>query len=154
MAQETYLTPEGLARLEEELEHLRTVRRREVAEALKRAAEMGTVDNAEYDEAKNDQARIEGRIRTLENLLKSAVIIADSGGPSDVVRVGSRVTVRTERGKEEHYTIVGSEEANPAEGKVSNVSPVGKALLGKRVGEVAEAQVPAGKLRLTVLKIE
>ncbi|MFQ5859998.1 MAG: transcription elongation factor GreA [Dehalococcoidia bacterium] len=154
MTQQPYLTSKGQAKLEDELQNLRTVRRREVAEQIKRAAEVGgTVDNAEYEEAKNEQARIEGRIRTLENLLQNAVIISKRAGPSETVQVGSRVKVLTERGQRAMYTIVGSTEADPAQHRISNVSPVGKALLGKRADETVEISTPAGTVKLKIVEI-
>ncbi len=155
MAQPTYLTSEGLANLKAELEELRTLRRQVVAERIQRAKEIGgTVDNAEYDEAKNEQAFIEGRILTLDNLINNAVIISEQVGPADVVRIGSKVTVLNQKGQQGQYTIIGSTEADPAQGKISNVSPIGKALLGKRVGDVAEVSVPAGKIKLEVVEIQ
>ena len=155
MAQSTYLTPEGLVNLKSELEELRTSRRHMVAERIQKAKEIGgTVDNAEYDEAKNEQAFIEGRILTLDGLINSAVIIAAKSGPSDLVSIGSKVTVLNQKGKKDRYTIVGSTEADPAQGKISNVSPIGRALLGKRIGDVAEVSVPAGKIKLEVVRIQ
>ena len=154
MTQPAYLTTEGFGKLKEELEDLRTVRRQAVAERIQKAKEIGgTVDNAEYDEAKNEQAFIEGRIRTLDSLINNSVIISKQKGPSDVVHIGSKVTVINPKGRKEQYTIIGSAEANPAQGKISNVSPIGKALLGKQVGDVAEVSVPAGKIKLEVVKI-
>ena len=154
MAQPNYLTNAGLANLRSEIEELRTTRRQMVAERIQKAKEIGgTVDNAEYDEAKNEQAFIEGRILTLENLINNAVIISEASGPSEVVRIGSRVTVSNQKKKKQEYTIIGSAEADPAQGKISNVSPIGKALLGKRVGDVTEVNVPAGKIKLEVTKI-
>jgi transcription elongation factor GreA len=153
MTQQTYLTPEGLAKLEAELEELRTVRRLDVAARIQRAKEIGgTVDNAEYDEAKNDQAFIEGRILTLEAMVKNVVII-EQHKTSSTVLVGSRVTVVDDKNNERDYTIVGSQETDPAQNRISNVSPIGKALLGKRVGQVAEVHVPAGRIRLKIKKI-
>jgi transcription elongation factor GreA len=155
MAQPTYLTAGGLSNLKAELEELRTTRRQMVAERIQEAKEIGgTVDNAEYDEAKNEQAFIEGRILTLDNLISNAVIISDRQGPSDIVNVGSRVTVVNQKDQSYQYTIVGSTEADPAQGKISNVSPIGKALLGKRVGDLAEVNAPAGKIRLEVVEIQ
>jgi transcription elongation factor GreA len=155
MAQPTYLTPGGLSNLKAELEELRTTRRQMVAERIQEAKEIGgTVDNAEYDEAKNEQAFIEGRILTLDNLISNAVIISDRQGPSDIVNVGSRVTIVNQKDQSYQYTIVGSTEADPAQGKISNVSPIGKALLGKRVGDLAEVNAPAGKIRLEVVEIQ
>ena len=153
MTQQTYLTPEGLAKLEAELKELRTVRRLDVAARIQRAKEIGgTVDNAEYDEAKNDQAFIEGRILTLEAMVKNVVII-EQHKTSSTVLVGSRVTVVDDKNNERDYTIVGSQETDPAQNRISNVSPIGKALLGKRVGQVAEVHVPAGRIRLKIKKI-
>jgi transcription elongation factor GreA len=153
--QRAYLTPEGLDKLEKELEHLRVVRRQEVASRIQRANEIGgTVDNAEYDEAKNEQAFIEGRILTLENIINNAILIKDEERSTGVVKVGSKVTVHTERGTDEAYTIVGSTEADPSQGRVSNVSPLGKALLGKRSGEVAEVRAPSGRIKFRIKKIE
>ncbi len=154
MAQPTYLTSKGLKNLKAELEELRAQRRPMVAERIQKAKEIGgTVDNAEYDEAKNEQAFIEGRVRTLEVLVNNAVIISEKQGPSDVVRIGSKVTVLNQKGKKDRYNIIGSAESDPAKGKISNVSPIGKALLGKRVGDIAEVSVPAGKIKLEVVAI-
>ena len=154
MAQAAYLTTDGLVNLRAEVEELRTARRQMVADRIQKAKEIGgTVDNAEYDEAKNEQAFIEGRILTLDNLINNAVIISQNSEPSDEVRVGSRVTVTNQEGRKQKYTIIGSAEADPANGKISNVSPIGKALLGKRVGDVAEVSVPAGKIKLEVMEI-
>ncbi len=153
--QPVYLSAERRDELLKELEELRTVRRQEVAARIQRANEIGgTVDNAEYDEAKNEQAFVEGRIQSLENIINNAVIIQDEAEPSDVVKVGSKVTVRTEKGAQEVFSIVGSPEADPSQKKISNVSPLGKALLGKRVGEIAEVRAPSGKIKFRVKKIE
>lgn len=153
--QRAYLTPQGLDKLEKELEYLRVVRRQEVASRIQRANEIGgTVDNAEYDEAKNEQAFIEGRILTLENIINNAILIKDGERPTGVVKVGSKVTVHTEKGTDEVYAIVGSTEADPSHGSVSNVSPLGKALLGKRAGEVAEVRAPSGRIKFRIKKIE
>ncbi len=150
----SYLTPEGLEKVKQELDHLKTSRRREVAEELKRASEVGgTVDNAEYDEAKRDQATIEGRIYDLELTLSNAEVIPDHDTPSETVTVGSLVVLRNAAGKKMEYTIVGSMEADPAHGRISNESPVGKALLGKRVGEDAAVHAPGGDQTLTVVEI-
>ena len=154
MAQPSYVTREGLEKLKVELEELVNVRRQDVAERIQRAKQMGgTVDNAEYDEAKNDQAFIEGRIIALDNLIGNAVIIDSKAGPSGEVHIGSTVTVVDDKGKKGHYKIIGSAEADPSRGTISNVSPIGKALLGKRAGDVAEINVPAGKVRLEIVKI-
>ena len=152
--QETYLTQEGRERILRELEQLETVRRREVADELKTAAEVvGTVDNAGYDEAKRNQAAVERRIMDIENLLHSATIVPERQGPSDTVEIGSQVLVENEQGAKSEYTIVGSAEADPLHGRISNESPVGQALLGKRVGEQAQARAPQGTVKLTVVSI-
>ena len=151
---ETYLTPEGLKSLQEELDHLQRVRRSEVAARIHKANETGgTVDNAEYDEAKNEQAFVEGRIRELENLLSNAVVAPDVESAGQGVGFGSSVTVVTDGGRKRSYTVVGSAEASPLEGKISNESPVGKALLGRKVGDEVKVETPAGLMRLTIQKI-
>ena len=151
---ETYLTGEGLAKLETELEHLRSVSRQEVAQRIQQAKELGgTVDNAEYEVAKNEQAFIEGRILTLENMIKNAVLIPDDRKPSGKVEVGSEVTIKDSAGKEHTYTIVGSSEADPSQGRISNESPVGQALLGRKKGQQAKVQTPSGSIKYTVVKI-
>lgn len=150
-----YLTPDGLKRLEEELEHLRTVRRQEVAKRLRAALEEeGILENAEYDDAKNEQAFVEGRIITLENMLKNAVII-EEGKTSDEVRVGSRVTI-VEEGTDirENYRLVGSVEADPTQGRISNESPLGRALLGRHLGDEVFVNAPAGMLRFRIVAVE
>ena len=153
MTQPAYLTKEGLERLKEERENLFTVRRHDVAERIQRAKEMGgAVDNAEYEEAKNDQAYNEGRILTLDTLIANARIIEENA-PSDVVRIGSTVQVQDEKGRKKKYKIIGSAEADPSQGSISNVSPIGKALLGKSAGDVADVAVPAGQIQLKVLRI-
>jgi transcription elongation factor GreA len=147
------LTREGLAKLERELDYLRTVRRQEVADRIHQAKELAsTQNNAEYDDAKNEQAFVEGRILTLEKMVQNAVIIEERH--SSRVELGSKVSVVTAGGKEEHYTIVGSAEASPRDGRISNESPVGRALLEKSVGEEVQVQVPAGVLRLTITAID
>ena len=153
MTQPAYLTKGGLKRLKEERENLFTVRRHDVAERIQRAKEMGgAVDNAEYEEAKNDQAYIEGRILTLDTLITNARIIEENAH-SDVVRIGSTVQVQDEKGRKKKYKIIGSAEADPSQGSISNESPIGKALLGKSAGDVADVAVPAGQIQLKVLRI-
>ncbi len=152
---ETYLTQEGLSKLEAELENLRTVRRQEVAQRIQKSKEIGgTVDNAEYDEAKNEQAFVEGRILTIENMTKSAVIIPDHASPPETVQLGSTVTVTTTQGKTQKYAIVGKAEADPSQGKISNESPVGNALLGLKPGDEAEVETPSGTVKLKVVNIK
>ncbi|MDE2860241.1 MAG: transcription elongation factor GreA [Chloroflexota bacterium] len=151
---ESYLTREGLTRLEAELDELRTVRRQRVAERIQKATELGgTVDNAEYDDSKNEQAFVEGRILTLERITGSAIIIGEETALSGEVKMGGRVTLLNQNGNEEEYTIVGSPEADPAQGRISNESPVGKALLNKRVGDEVQVKTPAGTVTLTISSI-
>ncbi len=146
------LTREGLSKLEQELEHLRTVKRQEVADRIHQAKELAsTQNNAEYDDAKNEQAFVEGRILTLEKMVQNATIIEERH--SSRVELGSKVTVVNGDGKDLHYTIVGSAEASPKDGRISNESPVGRALLGKSVGQEVQVDVPAGVLRLTITAI-
>ena len=149
-----YLTTEGLAKLKEEYEYLRKVRRPEVVQKIQQARELAnTTDSAEYEDAKNEQALVEGRILTLEGIINNAVIIPSESAPSGFVKVGSRVRVRTAEDNEVEYTIVGSAEANPKEHKISNESPVGQSLLGRRVGEEVQVMAPAGVVRLTIVEI-
>lgn len=152
---EVVVTQEGLRKIEQELEHLKSVRRREVAERIKQAREFGDIsENSEYEDAKNEQAFIEGRILTLEKMLRNAKVVEQMERDPGVVGLGSTVRLRDlEFGDTVEYTIVGSMEANPQENRISNESPVGKALLGKRVGSVVEVVAPAGTLRFKVLKI-
>lgn len=152
MAQKKFLiTKEGLARLQAELQLLSTVRRAEVADKIKRAREMGgSENNAEYEDAKNEQSFVEGRILMLENIIKNAMIIESPAVPG-TVELGDKVLVQNQDGKIEQYTIVGSTEANPLEGRISNESPVGKALLGKKVGDEVEVRTPGGVLKLLIL---
>ncbi len=152
---ENFLTPEGLARLEEELEHLRTVRRQEVADKIQQSKELrSSVISPEYEEAKNEQGFVEGRILEIERIIKNAKIIHHEDINVDFVEVGNEVRVQLQDGSEEHYAIVGSAEAKPSEGRISNESPMGKALLGKRVGDEAEVEAPAGPLKLRILEIK
>ena len=153
--EQNYLTPAGMEKIQQELDILITVRRREVAGDLKRASEIGgTVDNAEYDEAKRGQGTVEGRIMDLESALRNIVIIPDHDTPSETVIIGSIVVLQDGTGQTLNYTIVGSMEADPAHGNISNASPVGSALLGKRVGEAAEVHAPAGVQTFTVMEIK
>lgn len=150
----TYLTEEGQRTLEEELRHLKAVRRPEVAGRIHKASETGgTVDNAEYDEAKNEQAFVEGRIRDIENILSVAVIAPGRDKAGKVVKIGATVTVRTEDGRTQKYTVVGSAEAAPLQGRISNESPVGSALLEHEVGDTVVAQTPSGVMTLLITKI-
>jgi transcription elongation factor GreA len=151
-----YLTQEGLTKVKEELEYLTGTRRREVAQMIAEAKAEGDIsENAGYDEAKTAQGFLEGRIRELENVLKNAEIIQESNGPASSVDIGRTVMIR-EVGTdyEETYTIVGSMEADPTNGRVSNESPMGKALLGKKIGQEAIVASPAGDITFEVVKIE
>jgi len=154
MAQREFLvTPEGLTKLEDELQKLLSVRRREVADKIKRAREMGgTENNAEYEDAKNEQSFVEGRILELESMIKQAKLIK-SPRKSNRVNLGSTVHLKDQDGRPWQYTIVGRAEADPINNKISNESPVGKALLGAKVGQVVEVTVPAGLLKLKVTEI-
>lgn len=151
---EVFLTLDGLKKLEEELESLKTQKRREVAERIKQAIEFGDIsENSEYDDAKTEQAFIEGRIITLEKMLRNAKVI-DESDDSDHVVVGSTILLKDmEFGDEEEYTIVGSAEADPAVNKISNESPVGNAVLGHPKGSIVEVNVPAGTLRYEIMDI-
>jgi transcription elongation factor GreA len=152
---EVLLTGDGIKRLEDELHLLKSVKRREIAERIRTAIEFGDIsENSEYEEAKNEQAFIEGRIITLEKLLRRARVIDTRDVPEDTVAVGSTVLLKDlEYGDEIEYTIVGSAEADPALNKISNESPVGRAILGKKVGDVVEVKVPAGTLKYQILNI-
>lgn len=149
------MTYEGVKKLENELEVLKTVKRKEITEKIKVALSFGDLsENSEYDEAKNEQAFIEGRILQLENMLKNATIVDESEIPKDIVGVGSKVKVKDYDFDEEVvYSIVGSAEADPINYKISNESPVGRSLLGKRVGDIVEVPVPDGVSKFEVLEV-
>jgi transcription elongation factor GreA len=153
---EVILTPAGLQKLEDELEHLKSVKRHEVAERIKIAIGYGDIsENSEYEDAKNEQAFIEGRIITLEKMLRNAKVISNDDVDTDVVSIGSTVKLRdTEFNDIVEYTIVGSAESNPEENKISNESPVGKAILGKTKGSTVEVNVPAGTIVYEILDIK
>lgn len=155
MSKPVILTYEGLKKLEEELEYLKTFKRAEVAEKIKQARAFGDLsENSEYDEAKNEQAFIEGRIATIEAMLKNAKVIDEEDIKLDQVSIGCTVKVYDESYNEEvEYTIVGSAEADPMNNKISDESPIGKALLGKKVGDVVSVEVPAGIIKLKILEI-
>ena len=153
---EVILTPNGHAKLKEEIEHLSTVKRREVAERIKQAREFGDIaENSEYDDAKNEQAMLEHRIATLQERLKAARVIEANEVTTDVVSVGTIVRLRDVDARETiEYTIVGSAEANPAEQKLSNESPVGRAILGRKKGETVEVVAPRGSLKYKIMDIK
>jgi transcription elongation factor GreA len=157
MPKDVILTPEGLEKLKTELEDLTTTKRREVADRIKDAREYGDIsENSEYDDAKNEQAMLESRIASLEEKLRSATVIQAKDLTTDVVQVGSAVHVKDgHSGKTDVYTIVGATEADPGQRKLSNESPVGRALIGHGKGETVSVQLPNGKAReLTIQKIE
>jgi len=147
------LTKEGLRQLEAELDQLVSVRRGEVAERIRQARDFGDIaENAEYTEAKNEQSLLEGRIQTLEAMVRNAVVIEDEPREAGVVAVGARVTVSTEDG-DETYSIVGAAEADPLHGRISNESPLGRALLGHRVGDEVEWSSPSGTSQVKILSV-
>ena len=152
----SFLTSEGYQKLQEELEHLRTTRSEEVAQRLHEAIEGGELlDNAELEAAKNEQAFLEGSIKELEILLATARVVDDSEVDRETIQVGNRVTIQEEGfSEQEEYEIVGVAEADPGIGKISNESPMGKALLGKRVGDRVQIDAPAGTYYVKVLKVD
>jgi transcription elongation factor GreA len=154
MTQKRYdITQEGLEKLKAEYEQLISFSRKDVAEKIKRAREMGgTENNAEYEDAKNEQAFIEGRISSLENIILNARIIEGPRQPG-VVELGDTILIQNQDGKIDRYTIVGTAEANPVEGKISCESPVGKALLGKKKGAKVEVRTPAGIMKLQLIEV-
>jgi transcription elongation factor GreA len=155
MPKDVILTQEGLANLKAELDQLATTGRRDIAERIKEAREFGDIsENAEYDDAKNAQAMLEARIAALEEQLRSASIVDASELGTDIVRVGSVVHVKDEAGKSNKYTIVGSAEAKPAEMKLSNESPVGRALLGHKRNDEVTISTPRGERKLKITKID
>ena len=157
MQKDVILTPEGLDKLKQELEHLSTEKRREVAARIKEAREFGDIsENAEYDDAKNEQAMLEAKIAQLEEKLRAATVIDARKVGTDVVSIGTTVHVKDQAtSRSETYTIVGSSEANPAERKLSNESPVGKALIGAKRNEIVAVTLPNGKKReLKITKID
>jgi transcription elongation factor GreA len=154
MPEATYLTQEGKDRLRSELEQLKGPRRRELAERLRSAIQMGDLsENADYHKAKEDQAFLEGRIQEVEYILRNAVII-EKNSTTGVVGLGNHVTIQEGDSPPETYHLVGAKEADPRNGKISNESPIGRALADRSVGDVVEVDTPGGKLRLTIIGIE
>lgn len=150
---EIYLTPEGAKNLRTELEDLTNNKRSEIAMRLRHAVEMGDLsENADYIKAKEDQAFLEGRIQELEFILREAIII-EKNERNDVVSIGNEVTISQDNGKPETFHLVGVKEANPRKGKISHESPIGKALIGKSIGETALVETPGGKIELKILEI-
>lgn len=154
MAEPTYLTAEGAARLKAELQELTGTKREELAARLRSAIQMGDLsENADYHKAKEDQGFLEGRIQELEYILSNAIIIKENNR-KDVVSIGSRVTIQEEDFPEETYHLVGPTEADPTKGMISHESPIGKALIDQRVGDLVEATTPGGVIQFKIVKIE
>ena len=152
-----FLTREGFQKLQDELDHLKTVKRQEVADRLHEAMEGGElIENAEYEAAKNEQAFVEGRIQELEMLLATARLIEeeDKNHPHGLIAVGSTVTIQEQGFEAETYTIVGAAEASPREGKISNESPIGKAILNHAVGETVPVETPSGTYKVKIMKVK
>jgi transcription elongation factor GreA len=150
----SFLTKDGFLKLQEELEHLRTTKRQEIAERLHEAMEGGElIENAEYEAAKNEQAFVEGRIKDIEVLLATARVVDETHKAAGSVQVGSKVTIKEEGEKPETYVIVGAAEAMPSEGKISNESPLGKALINHAKGEKVKVEAPAGAFVVEIIKV-
>jgi transcription elongation factor GreA len=154
VAKETVLTREGFEKLKEEIDELSTVRRREVAERIKEAREFGDIsENSEYDDAKNEQAMLEARIAQLEERLRDAIVIDEAGLPDDVVSLGTHVTLKLPTG-EATFQVVGSAESDPDENRLSNESPIGKAILGRKKGETVDVVTPSGQIKIKIVAIK
>ncbi len=154
MPEPTYLTPEGHEKLKAELEELKGPRREELAKRLRSAIQMGDLsENADYHKAKEDQGFLEGRIQELEFLLRNVVII-EKNANRDIVSVGSHITIQEASFPPETYHVVGAKEADPRNGKISNESPIGRAVMDHKVGDVVEAETPGGKIKFKIVKIE
>jgi transcription elongation factor GreA len=155
MGEGPYLTAGGAERLQAELENLQTVKRQDLAQRLRAAIQQGDLsENAEYHAAKEEQAFLEGRIQELEHLLRNAIIIEEVSGIREAVDLGASITVQVDDDDPETYMLVGAKEADPRNGRISNESPIGSALLGKKAGEQVEVETPGGMIRIKILKIE
>jgi transcription elongation factor GreA len=155
MSEQAYLTAEGAEKIKAELEQLKGPARIELAKRLRHAISQGDLsENADYHKAKEDQAFLEGRILELEYVMKNAIIVEKSSTKYEVVDVGARVTIQEEDYPPDTYDIVGAKEADPRAGKISNESPIGRALMGRRQGDVVDASTPSGSIRLIILKVE
>ena len=153
--QQHYLTPEGKQKLREELERLEGPERAAISRRLREAIQMGDLsENADYHKAKEDQSFLEGRIQEIKRILQNAIIIEPNQGNRDIVSIGDTVTLQEEGEEPETYQIVGAKEADPKNGRISNESPIGSAVLGKRVGDVVQIQTPAGQLSLKIINIK
>jgi len=152
----TFLTKEGFQKLQDELDHLRTAKRQEVAARLHEAMEGGElIENAEYEAAKNEQAFVEGRIQELDMILATARLIEENGKNKEgLIQVGSTVTIEEDGAAAETYTIVGAAEANPREGKISNESPIGKTVIGHKEGETLQVEAPGGHFKVKIVKVK
>jgi len=151
----SFLTREGFQKLQEELENLRTEKRQEIANRLHEAMEGGElIENAEYEAAKNEQAFVEGRIKELEILLATARVVEEGQMPPETVQIGSKVTIREQGQSQEVFTIVGAAEANPSQGKISNESPLGKALLNHKTGDKVQVEAPVGAFTVSIVKVD
>jgi transcription elongation factor GreA len=149
-----YITRDGLEKIKQELEQLINVERKKIARRIQEAKELGDLsENAEYSSAKEDQAFLEMKIAELENTIKLAEVIDTSGQPTGIINVGSRVKFSDENGKVKEYVIVGSREADPSQGRISNESPIGRAFLGKKKGEIVEFNAPKGIVKFKILEI-
>lgn len=154
MSQPNYLTPEGEAKLKAELEDLKGPRREELAQRLRSAIQMGDLsENADYHKAKEDQGFLEGRIKEIEAILRNSVLIEKSANVG-VVSIGSHVTIQEDDFDPETYHLVGPAEADPRNGRISHESPIGRALMDKKVGDIAETETPGGKIKFKIIKIE
>ena len=154
MAQEIKMSAAGLKAMQEELEYLKTVRRKELAEEIKEARSHGDLsENSEYDEAMSDQAKLEARLNEIEHMIKNAKVFDEEALGTEVVHIGSKVTITNDSGAELQYKIVGFAQADPDEGKISDESPVGKALIGHKVGETVEVEAPIGLLKFVIKEI-
>jgi len=155
MSDQIYLTPEGAARLKIELEQLKGPARDEIAQRLRSAVQMGDLsENADYHKAKEDQGFLEGRIQELEYLLQNATIIEKNGAHPEIVDIGAHVTIQEGSYPPETYHLVGAKEADPRNGRISNESPIGRALLGHRAGDEVVVETPNGKIHLRIITIE
>lgn len=149
------MTAAGKQKLEDELDYLKTIKRKEVVERIKIARDFGDLsENAEYDSAKEDQAFVEGRISTLDSMIRNAVIINENESNKDIVRLGTTVTfIEVPDGDQESYTIVGSAEADPLEGRISNDSPIAKSMIGRTIGENVKVLTPGGEMEIKIVSI-
>ena len=151
---QTFITKQGLEKLKQEIDDLKNNKRKEIAERIKEAKELGDLsENAEYTDAKEEQAFIEGRILELEEIIRNVQVIENKGNNKQEVAVGSTIKIEDNAGKTLQYTIVGSSEADPVKGRISNESPIGRSFLGKKPGESVDVETPSGSLKFIIIKI-